>query len=265
MYVHKYNMTWKECMYQMLLKDRIALVTGGAMGIGRAIAADMANEGAKVIILDVAEKEGHEAAAEINSKGGKAFFFKCDVTNLAVLQNTADKIADTIGAVDILVANAGVSLKKEFEDIDEDLWDSMTDVNLKSSFLTVKAFLSHIKASKYGKIIFITSASAYTGTGGGIFLAASKAGQNAMVLNLAKTLGPLGINVNGIAPRVIRTNNLDNLYPTEESKQKLIKEIPIRKIGEPEDIGYLASFIASDKAGYLHGQIIIMDGGRTFQ
>lgn len=251
--------------YVNVISKRVALITGGSMGIGKAIAQDMAKEGAKVVILDIAEKEGLETVAEINKDGGEAHFIKCDVTKLSELEESARKTEALTGKVDILVSNAGVSMKKAFDDIDEDLWDRMTDVNLKSSFLTIKAFLSHLKASKYGRLIVITSASAYTGTGGGIFLAASKAGQNAMVLNLAKDLGPLGITVNGIAPRVIQTNNLDNLYPTEESKQNLIKKIPIRKIGQPEDIGYLASFMASDKANYLHGQIIIMDGGRTFQ
>jgi len=147
--------------------------------------------------------------------------------------------------------------------VDEALWDKVIDVNLKGSFLTVKSFLPHIRKSKSGKIIFISSGSAFTGTGGGIHYAASKAGQNAMVLNLAKELGPEGINVNAIAPRVIQTEILDHLYPDQKSRDELLQKIPIRKIGQPEDIAYLASFLASEKAAYVHGQVVLLDGGRT--
>lgn len=249
----------------MLLQGRIAYITGGAMGIGRAIAQDMAMEGATVIIGDISDSDGKKAVEEIKNAGGKAYFKKTDVTNFHMLVNNANEIKEEIGSIDILVVNAGISIKKPLEEIDEKLWDKIMDVNLKGSFFTVKAFMSHIAESKYGKIIFISSGSALTGTGGGIHYAASKAGQNAMVLNLAKELGPKGINVNAIAPRVIQTEILDHLYPDQASRDDLLKKIPIRRIGQPEDIAYLASFLASDKSKYLHGQIILLDGGRTYQ
>ncbi|SHF23962.1 SDR family NAD(P)-dependent oxidoreductase [Alkalibacter saccharofermentans] len=249
----------------MLLKKRVALITGGAMGIGKAIAVDMAKEGAKVVIADISEEAGNSAVAEIKSAGGDAYFVKANVTDMEGLNNAAKEVEDKVGGVDILVINAGISIKKPLDEVDEALWDKIVDINLKGSFLTLKAFVDQVRKSKYGKVIFITSGSALTGTGGGIHYAASKAGQNAMVLNLAKELGPLGINVNAIAPRVIQTEILDHLYPDEESRKKLIEQIPIRKIGQPEDIAYMASFLASDKASYINGQILLLDGGRTHQ
>ncbi|MPW26205.1 glucose 1-dehydrogenase [Alkalibaculum sp. M08DMB] len=247
------------------MKDRIALVTGGAMGIGKAIAIDMCKEGAKVIIADISKEAGQKTVDEIKKMGGTALFKQINVVDYESLNIAADEISKELGKIDILVVNAGISIKKSFEEIDEALWDKVLDINLKGSFLTVKAFLNHIKESKYGKIVVISSGSALTGTGGGIHYAASKAGQNAMVLNLAKELGPKGINVNAIAPRVIQTDILDHLYPDEQSRKELLNKIPIRKIGQPEDIAYLASFLASDKSKYLHGQIILLDGGRTHQ
>jgi 3-oxoacyl-[acyl-carrier protein] reductase len=249
----------------MLLKKRVALITGGAMGIGKAIAVDMAKEGAKVVIADISEEAGNAAVAEIKSAGGDAYFVKANVTDMEGLNNAAEEVEGKVGGIDILVINAGISIKKPLDEVDEALWDKVVDINLKGSFLTLKAFVDQVRKSKYGKVIFITSGSALTGTGGGIHYAASKAGQNAMVLNLAKELGPLGINVNAIAPRVIQTEILDHLYPDEESRKKLIDQIPIRKIGQPEDIAYMASFLASDKASYINGQILLLDGGRTHQ
>jgi 3-oxoacyl-[acyl-carrier protein] reductase len=249
----------------MLLSKRVALITGGAMGIGKAIAVDMAKEGAKVVIADISAEAGNAAVEEIKSAGGDALFVKADVTDLEGLNDAAKQVESKAGGIDILVINAGISIKKPLDEVDEALWDKVIDINLKGSFLTLKAFVSQVKKSKYGKVIFITSGSALTGTGGGIHYAASKAGQNAMVLNLAKELGPLGINVNAIAPRVIQTEILDHLYPDEKSREKLINQIPIRRIGQPEDIAYMASFLASDKASYINGQILLLDGGRTHQ
>ncbi|MFZ7119714.1 MAG: SDR family NAD(P)-dependent oxidoreductase [Eubacteriaceae bacterium] len=249
----------------MLLKDRIVFITGGAMGIGKAIAQDMCREGAKVIIGDISKESASKTVEEIKSSGGQVCFKQINVTDLQGLQIAAKEIEEEVGSIDILVVNAGISIKKPVEEIDETLWDKVMDINLKGSFLTVKAFLSHIKKSEHGKIVIISSGSALTGTGGGLHYAASKAGQNAMVLSLAKELGPVGINVNAIAPRVIQTDMLDALYPDEKSRKELINKIPIRKIGQPEDIAYMASFLASDKSSYLHGQIILLDGGRTFQ
>lgn len=249
----------------MLLKGRTAFITGGAMGIGKAIAEDMALEGAQVIIGDISEESGMKTVNEICSNGGKAIFKRINVTDYEGMVKIADEIKEEVGIIDILVVNAGISVKKSLEEVDEALWDKVMDINLKGSFLTVKAFLSHITSSKNGKIVIISSGSALTGTGGGIHYAASKAGQNAMVLSLAKELGPKGINVNAIAPRVIQTDMLDVLYPDNASKQDLLNKIPIRRIGQPEDIAYMASFLASDKAKYIHSQIILLDGGRTYQ
>ncbi|HCX64838.1 MAG TPA: short-chain dehydrogenase [Eubacteriaceae bacterium] len=249
----------------MLLSNRNVLITGGAKGIGRAIAYDMAKEGARIVLLDLDEGESRKTVETIQESGGTAKYVLCDITKQKELDEAEKEVRSFLGNIDVIVSNAGISIKKPVEEVDEQTWDKVVDINLKGSFLTVKTFLDHVKASEYGKIVFITSASAYTGTGGGISYVASKAGQNGMILTLAKELGPHGINVNGIAPRVIQTEMLETIYPDEKSKEEVRLQIPIRKIGQPEDVAYLTTFLSSDKAEYLHGQVIVLDGGRTYR
>jgi 3-oxoacyl-[acyl-carrier protein] reductase len=253
--------------FSVQLQDKVAVVTGAAKGIGRCIAAEMAKQGAKAVILDFDETAGVQAQDDLKDRGFEALFIKTDVTSYASLEAAKDKVVLAYGKVDILVINAGISHKLRIEDISIEEWDKVLNINLNGSFYTIKAFYGEfLKKNKDdpGKILFITSGSAITGTGGGCHYAASKAGQNGLMRAVAKELGPHGVNVNAIAPRVIMTDIFDHLYPTEQSRQELIEKIPIGRFGLPEDVAYAACFLAGREASYIHGQIILVDGGRTY-
>ena len=251
----------------MKLAGKVAAVTGAAKGIGRCIATEMAQEGAKVCILDFDREAGRETQNQLRAAGWDAFFIETDVSRLDSLKYAKGEIDKTYGAVDILVVNAGISIKHTVDEISEDEWNRVIDINLTGSFYTCKAFYTDFKTktpADGGRIIFITSGSAITGTGGGIHYAATKAGQHGLMRALAKELGPNGVNVNAIAPRVIVTDIFDMLYPTDESRQTLLSQIPIGRLGYPEDIAHMAVFLAGEEASYIHSQIILMDGGRTY-
>ena len=252
----------------MLLKDKVCVITGGANGIGKGIALCMAKEGANVAILDLNDTEGEKTLLEIKSHNVKGLYIKSDVTNSESLTEAQKKVTKELGKTDILVVNAGISYKRSFSEVSCEEWKKVIDINLSGSFYTIKAFIDSMldKTPEERKsIIFISSGSAFTGGGGGVHYTASKSGQHGLMRALAKEYGKAGINVNAIAPRVIASHILDQLYPDEKSKQELVEQIPIRRIGYPSDIGNLACFLASEKSTYIHGQIILMDGGRTFQ
>lgn len=247
-----------------MLKNKIAFITGAAQGIGRQIAVDMAREGAKVIIGDILREAGEATAAFLNQQGGEAVFIPLDITKFDAVQNAAKQIIDAYGKIDILVPNASISTQTNLLEISPEEWNRVITINLTGTFYTIKAVLPYMVAQGSGKIVIISSGSAATGSGGGAHYAASKAGQNALVRNLARDFGPRGITANAIAPRVIQTDMLDALYPHGPVRDSLIQRIPVRRVGLPEDIAELCIFLASDKASYINGQIILIDGGRTY-
>lgn len=251
----------------MKLYNKVAVITGAAKGIGKCIGQRMAQEGAAIAILDFDEILGKKTEQDFKKQGVNALFIKTDVSDYDSLKESKNKVIDTFGKVDILVINAGISIKHSIKDISIEEWDKVLKINLSGSFYTVKAYYSEFEnktRDDNSRIIFVTSGSAITGTGGGAHYASSKSGQHGLMRNLSKELGPKGVNVNAIAPRVIVTELFEQLYPTEESKEDLVKKIPIGRFGYPEDIANLACFLASNESSYIHGQIMLMDGGRTY-
>ncbi len=249
------------------MKQKIVAITGSAKGIGKSIAEKFIEKGAYVALLDFDKKAGEATERVMQNSGGNVFFIQTDVSNYHSLNEARKRILEKWGEIDILVVNAGISYLHSLNDISVGEWDRVIKINLSGSFYTVKAFyedFSKKSSIDEGKIIFISSGSAITGTGGGAHYAASKAGQHGLMRNLAKEFGQNGVNVNAIAPRVIQTNMLDELYPTPQSREELIKKIPIGRIGDPEDIANLTVFLASSESSYIHGQIILSDGGRTY-
>lgn len=249
------------------LEGKTAVITGAAKGIGRSIAEKMAECGANVGIIDFDSVAGFAMQEEFSKKGWTCVFAAADVSNYESMVQAKRKLLEVFGKIDILVINAGVSRKHTIEEIDVSEWDKIISINLSGSFYTVKAFydcFSEKTPEDDGRIIFITSGSGITGTGGGAHYAASKSGQHGLMRTVSKELGKHGVNVNAIAPRVIVTDLFDTLYPTEESKEKLVSQIPIGRFGYPEDIANLACFLAAPESSYIHGQIILMDGGRTY-
>ncbi|MDR1904397.1 MAG: SDR family oxidoreductase [Treponema sp.] len=251
----------------MLLKDKVAVVTGAAKGIGKCIVTEMTKQGAKPVILDFDDRAGLDLEEELKRDGADPLFVKTNVADYASLCGAKEAVIKKYGRVDVLVINAGVSRKMSIGEITVDEWNWVLGINLTGSFYTIKAFHGEfLKKNRDdpGKIIFISSGSAITGTGGGCHYAASKAGQHGLMRTVAKELGPHSVNVNAIAPRVIMTDIFDHLYPTEESRNKLLEKIPIGRFGLPEDVAKLACFLAGPDSGYVHGQIILADGGRTY-
>jgi len=251
----------------MQLQGKIAVVTGAAKGIGKCIAVELAKQGATTVILDFDETAGKQAEEDLKQQKLDALFIKTNVADYASVEAARNETIKKYNKIDILIINAGISHKHRIEEITVDEWNKVLNINLNGSFYTVKAFYNDfLKKNKddYGKIIFISSGSAITGTGGGCHYAASKAGQHGLMRALTKELGPYGVNVNAIAPRVIMTDIFDHLYPTEQSRKELIEKIPIGRFGLPEDVANMVCFLVSPAATYIHGQIILLDGGRTY-
>lgn len=244
--------------------NKVAVVTGAANGIGKAIAQKYSDNNYHVVVVDINAEAGMELAEKL-STNNKSLFIQADVSNFDDLVKVRNLTIKEFGGVNALVINAGISFRHSIEEISIKEWNKVMSVNLDSSFYTVKAFYEDLKrAGQNSKVVIISSGSGITGTGGGAHYATSKAGQHGLMRAISKELGPYKVNVNAVAPRVIESELFDYLYPTEESRKELLNKIPIGRFGTAEDIANLAYFLSSEKASYIHGQIIIADGGRTY-
>ena len=250
-------------MQKFDLKGKVALITGSGKGIGREIALQMGRAGAKIVVTDISEEAGKETCQEIRSLGTEAIFAAMNIGSPNDVEQARELTLSTFGRLDIVVCNAGITFRRDFEDLTPEEFDKTVTVNLTGTFNTIKGLLKPLIDQKSGNIILISSASAYTGSGGGAHYSATKSGQIGMTRTLAKELGPMGINVNGIAPRTIVTEILDHLYPPGPARDNLIGQIPMRRIGMPEDIANAAVYLASEEARYVSGQTLLVDGART--
>lgn len=244
-------------------KGQVVVITGSAKGIGKEIAIKFAQHQAHVVVVDLDEENGTVLANELSQKYQKALFVKANVASYSDAVAVRDATLKEFGRVDVLIVNAGISKKKTIDEIAPEEFEALLNINLNGTFYSIKSFYEDFKTNN-GKIIFITSGSAITGTGGGAHYAASKSGQHGLMRTVSKELGPFHVNVNAVAPRVIETELFDTLYPTEESRAELLTKIPIGRFGQSEDIANIALFLASKESSYIHGQIILADGGRTF-
>lgn len=245
---------------RFLLKDSVAIVTGGAGGIGSAITKSFVDEGASVVVADFNDKGGINFVEEINSniKANKAFFIKTDVSNEKSVIKMVEKTLDTFNKIDILVNNAGIVHVSKFLDISLKDWNKMFAVNMTGAFSCCKAVIPVMKEKGYGRIVNISSTSGITGGTSGAHYAAAKAGIIALTKSLSREFAPIGINVNAIAPSKIET---PVLFINENGRDALLKKIPVGRFGKPEDIANLAVFLASDLAGYITGEVIVASGG----
>lgn len=235
------------------LKDKVAIVTGGTMGIGAGIADKMADLGAKVVVC------AHKKS------GTKHHFVEADVSISGDCRRLVEETVEKYGRVDILVNNAGVYPFKPLADMTEEDWDRVIDINLKGVFNCVKAVLPHMTGQKYGKIVNIASIGGVElGYPGLVHYCASKAGVMGFTRAAALELAPLKINVNAVAPGAIITPGTGMLADSEQTKQ-FAKTIPEGRLGEPVDIAEVVAFLASDASQYITGQTIVVDGGLTEQ
>jgi NAD(P)-dependent dehydrogenase (short-subunit alcohol dehydrogenase family) len=243
-----------------MLKNKVAIVTGAGIGIGRGIALALAKEGSTVVISDINLENCQKVVKEIEDMGNKGFPIQCDVSNKDQVDGLIKQTAEKFGQIDILVNNAGIYPFVPFMEMTEEDWDKVINVNLKSVFLCSQAAA---KAMKEGsKIVNISSIAAFIGFPALTHYCASKGGLNSMIRALALELAKNKINVNGVAPGAIDTPGAAS---TEEVKQQTIAAIPWGRMGTSEDIANTVVFLASNKADYITGQTIIVDGGWTLQ
>lgn len=243
-----------------MLKGKMALVTGGGRGIGKAIAMALAAEGAMVIVNYNGSRAAAEAVVdEITASGGSARAYQCDVSSYNDTKMMIDDIIKNDGALDILVNNAGIAKDNLMMRLSEADFNSVVDINLKGTFNCIKHVSRQMLKQKSGRIINLSSIVGRVGNAGQINYAASKAGIIGMTMSAAKELGSRGITVNAIAPGFIQTEMTEVL--DESVKKQFIDSIPLRKLGETKDIADLAVYLASEKGRYITGQTISVDGG----
>ncbi len=243
-----------------MLKDKVAIVTGGTRGIGRAIALKLADHGANIVInYRNSDKEAEELKAILEGKGVKVLTVKCDISNFEDSKNLMDKCKEVFGKIDILVNNAGITKDTLIMRMKEEDFDNVIDVNLKGTFNCAKHASAIMLKQRFGKIINMTSVVGIAGNAGQVNYAASKAGVIGLTKSLAKELGIRGITVNAVAPGFINTDMTASL--SEKVKEEASKNIPLKRLGDPEDVANLVGFLASDAANYITGQVINVDGG----
>lgn len=246
----------------MMLKDKIAIVTGARQGIGKGIALALAQEGCQVVVSDINQDDCQKVVAEIEKMGAKGLAVKCDVSQKTEVDNLISETVKEFGALDILVNNAGIYPFVPFMEMTEENWDKVLDINLKSVFLTSQAAAKVMKPGS--RIIDISSIAGFVGFAGLVHYCASKGGMNGMIRALALELAGQKITVNAIAPGAIETPGASQGL-NEEAKKQTIAAIPLSRMGAPDDIAQGVVFLASDKASYITGQTIIIDGGWTLR
>lgn len=246
----------------MKLKDKVAVVTGGAKGIGKAIVTKLVQEGAKGVIWDIDPLAG-KTAQELNGTSGKVVkaFASVDVSILKNVEKACQETLKEFGRIDILVNNAGIIRDNSLRKMTAEEWQAVIDVNLTGVFNCTRAVAPVMIEQKYGKIVSISSIVGFTGNFGQSNYVAAKAAIIGLTKTWAIELGRYQINVNAIAPGAIDTDMFATIK--EEYRQEFIRRIPLGRIGKPEDIANICAFLVSEEASFLTGQTIIVDGGAT--
>ena len=245
-----------------LLKDKVAIVTGGARGLGKAYCLRFAEEGAKVVVADILDQEAQVTADEIKAKGGTAIAVKADVTSETDTQRMAEKAAQKFGRIDILVNNAGYyhgMSRKPFNEILSEEWDKMMEVSAKGTWICAKAVFPQMKKQGKGKIINVSSEAVFAPTKGLIHYTAAKAAVIGISRVLAGELGQYGVCVNVVAPGVIDTPATRSYVNMEKMDASAV---PLGRFGRPEDVVGAVIFFASDDSDFISGQTLLIDGAR---
>ncbi len=245
------------------LKDKVAIVTGSALGIGRATAELFAREGASVVIVDIRQESCAEAAAQIAAAhGAKTLGVAANVTDLASCEAAAKAAVDTFGKIDILVNNAGITKDNLLMRLSEADWDAVMDVNLKGQFFFTKAVIRTMLKAHAGSIVNIASVVGQEGNQGQTNYAASKGGTIAFTKACAKEFASRNIRVNAVAPGFIKTRLTEAI--SEEAKRRMAEKIVLGRMGEPEEVAKAILFLASSDASYVTGAVLNVNGGMYF-
>jgi len=243
------------------LKDKVAIITGGAGGIGKAAARRFAEEGAKVIIWDINEEKGKKTVEEFEEEGLEVIFDHVDTVASAAILKATEQVMKTHGKIDILINNAGITRDATLKKMTEEQWQQVIDVNLTGVFKCTKMVVPNMLKSGSGRIINTSSVVGLYGNFGQTNYAASKAGVIGMTKVWAKEFGRQGICVNAVAPGFIATEMVESV--PENIINALKEKIPLSRLGVPEDIANVYLFLASDEASYINGTVISVDGGIT--
>ncbi len=247
-------------MTDLSLKDRVAVVTGGSRGIGRAIALEFAARGAAVVVnYHKSPEAANEVVKQIVDAGGKAAAFHADVSDFKQAESLVKFAIESFGDLHILVNNAGITKDTLIMMMSEADWDSVINTNLKSTFNCSKAAVKHMMRKRYGRIINIASVAGQMGNAGQANYSASKGGQIAFTKSLGREVASRNITVNALAPGFVDTEILDAM--SQETLESALKMVPLGRKGKPEEIAHAAAFLASDMAAYITGQVLGVDGG----
>jgi 3-oxoacyl-[acyl-carrier protein] reductase len=244
---------------ELRLAGKVALVTGAAQGIGRAIALLLAQNGADIVVSDINLEKAEETAKEIEGTGQRAMAIKVDVAHSEEVERMVQTILERFGHIDILVNNAGIARDKLILRMTEEDWDAVLNVNLKGTFNCTKAVVRHMSKQRSGKIVSIASVVGEMGNVGQANYSASKAGVIGFTKTIAREFAQRGINVNAIAPGYIETPMTDAL--PEKAKEELRRLIPMDRLGRPEDVAEALLFLVSETSSYITGQVLNVNGG----
>jgi 3-oxoacyl-[acyl-carrier protein] reductase len=244
----------------MSFDGKIAVVTGGGRGIGRAIVETLAARCASVVVADRDLESAEQTAQEVAAATGQRLVaLPVDVSNNASAKEMLDKAVEAFGRVDILVNNAGVTRDNLIMRMDEADWDFVVDINLKGAWNCSKAIIRTMMKQRYGRIVNMASVSGQSGQAGQTNYSASKAGLIGFTKALAREVASRGITVNAVAPGLIPTSLTHDL--PQELKDAILKQTPLGRLGKPEEVAYAVAFLASDEAAYITGQVLAVDGG----
>ena len=244
----------------MSVRDRVAIITGAARGIGRAIALRLAADGAKLAVVDMLAEPLAETVELCTAAGSPmAKAYTLDVTDESAVEKTVDAVAEAFGGIDILVNNAGITRDDLLMRMETSAWDAVIAVNLKGTFLMTRVAARHMIRQRRGRIVNIASVSGLVGNAGQANYSASKAGVLGLTKTTARELAARNITANAVAPGFIETDMTAVLGDAVKEKAKA--NIPLRRMGQPEDVAEAVAFFASDESGYVTGQVIAVDGG----
>jgi 3-oxoacyl-[acyl-carrier protein] reductase len=245
----------------MDLEGKVALITGGSMGIGTAISLNLAQNGANVALTYRRhEQEAMDVAAKINDMGRRSKAYKVDVSEFEAVQNLVNEVIQEFDQLDILINNAGMNWDGVVWKMTEEQWDKVIDVDLKGTFNFIRAVAPLFREQKSGKIINITSINGLRGKFGQSNYSAAKAGTIGLTKTVAREMGKYNVNVNSVAPGMILTDMFKDL--PEEFKQKAADETVFNRLGDPEDVAHIVTFLASDLSRHITGEVIKVDGGQ---
>ena len=243
----------------MQLANQVAIVTGGARGIGREIALALARAGADLALFDVNSQQLESTVAEVRQLGRRAEGLVVDVTDGKQVDDGVAKVLDKLGRIDILINNAGITKDGLLIRMDDAQWDRVLNINLRGTFLCTRAVAKHMLRQRRGRIVSIASIVGLIGNPGQANYAASKAGVIGLTKSVAKELASRGVTCNAIAPGFIKTEMTDAL--PEQARARLMEAIPMGTLGEPQDVAQAALFLVSEAARYITGHVLVVDGG----